>query len=116
MKNKLLPCLLLAASIAAGTAGVAVAAVEQPLSFLGTAPPAGTPVDEVIVINDGDKYVTVTSGSTVKFVVGQQSFIWTFDNGPQRIFPFDLNRIAPSGLLTHQVTAYVSDNPLYHRG
>lgn len=114
MKKTLLHSLLLAASIGAASIVVPAAAADQTLSFLGTAAPGGSPVDQVIVIKDGDRFVNVTSGSTVKFVIGQQSFIWTFDNGAQRIFAFDLNRIAPAGLLSHQVTTYVADNPLYH--
>jgi hypothetical protein len=117
MKTKLLRSLLLAASIAAaGTSSLASAAVDQPLSFLGTAAPAGTAVDQVIVLNDGVASVNVTSGSTVKFVIGDRSFIWTFDNGAVPLFAFDLNRIAPAGLLDHQVTTYVSYNPLYPFG
>jgi hypothetical protein len=114
MKTKLLRSLILSATIAtAVTAIPATAAVEQPLSFLGTAAPAGTAVDQVIALNDGVTSVAVTGGSTVKFVIGDRSFIWTFDIGGVRIFPFDLKRIAPAGLLNHKITTYVSDNPIY---
>jgi hypothetical protein len=114
MRTKLLRSILLAATIAAaGTTSLATAAVEQPLSFLGTAAPTGTAVDQVIVVNDGVTSVGVISGSTVKFVVGDRSFIWTFDNGAVRLFPFALNRIAPQGLLNHKIMTYVADNPLY---
>jgi hypothetical protein len=117
MKTKLLRSLLIAATIATtGTAGLATAAVDQPLSFLGTAAPAGAAVHKVIVLDDSVTSVNVTSGSTVKFVIGDRAFIWTFDNGMVRLFPFDLSRIAPEGFLKHKVVTYVSDNPLYEAG
>jgi hypothetical protein len=114
MKTKLLRSLLIAAAIATtGAAGLATAGVDQPLRFLGNAAPAGTAFDKVIVLDDGVTSVNVTSGTTVKFVIGDRSFIWTFDNGAVRIFPFDLSRIAPEGFLKHKVVTYVADNPLF---
>jgi hypothetical protein len=87
--------------------------VEQPLSFLGTAVPVQSPADETIVISDATRYVNVTGGETVRFVVGGHAFTWSFQTGGTRIVPFDLGRIAPRGLLNHRVVAYVADDPLY---
>lgn len=109
MKTKLLLTVLIASTLSTGLAGAA----PQPDSFLGSAVPAQAPVDRVIVITGATRYVNVTGGTTVRFVVGERSFSWNFQNGTVSLIPFDLGRIAPQGMLDHAVTAYVSDNPLY---
>ena len=68
-----------------------------------------------IVIAPGTKYVNVTGGETVKFVMGDKAFAWTF-NGSPYAGPFDLNQAAPTGVLDHKVMAYVAPNPLYFGG
>lgn len=65
-----------------------------------------------IVITPHTKYVNVTGGDTVKFVVGDKSFAWNFDAG-EYAPAFDLNLTAPPGVLDHTVIAYVAPNPLY---
>ncbi|WP_296943173.1 CzcE family metal-binding protein [uncultured Massilia sp.] len=97
---------LLATTLAAGAA-------EQPLDFAGNAVPRETRADQVIVITAATRHVNVTGGSVVRFVVGDRSFTWNFQNGVAHVVPFDLARIAPPGLVDHRVTTYVSDNPLY---
>jgi hypothetical protein len=106
----LLPVLTAMALAAASTAALASA---QPADFRGNAAPAQAAVDQVVVLTDATRHVNVTGGSTVRFVVGDRSFSWTFQNGSAHVVPFDLELIAPQGLLTHRITAYVSDNPLY---
>jgi hypothetical protein len=113
MKTKLLLSVLIASTLAAAGAASQAAAVEQPLSFLGNAAPASAAVDRVIVLTDTTRHVNVDGGSTVRFVVGDRSFIWTFQNGAMHLMPFDLARVAPAGLLKRPVTTYVSDNLLY---
>jgi hypothetical protein len=95
---------------AASTSALAGA---QASDFRGNAAPAQAVADQVIVITEATRHVNVTGGSTVRFVVGGKSFNWSFQNGSAHVLPFDLQQIAPQGLLTHAVTAYVSDNPLY---
>ncbi len=68
-----------------------------------------------IVITPNTKYVNVTGGETVKFVVGDKSFAWNFD-ASQYFAPVDLRRIAPPNTLDHPVTAYLEPNPLYRGG
>ena len=68
-----------------------------------------------IVITPDTKYVNVTGGETVRFVVGDKTFAWTF-NVARTIMSFDLNQIAPPGVLDHKVTVYVAPNPLYIDG
>ncbi|MFC3107628.1 CzcE family metal-binding protein [Undibacterium arcticum] len=81
------------------------------LDLLGDPAPVSA-ATRTIVIAPNAKYVNVTGGETVKFVVGDKSFAWYFD-GPEDVSSFDLNRIAPSGVLDHAVIAYVAPNPLY---
>lgn len=109
MKTKLLLSLLIATTMATGLA----TASPQPDAFLGTAVAPQAQADRVIVITGATRFVNVTGGSTVRFVVGQHSFSWNFQTGTVHLAPFDLGRIAPPGLLDHAVTAYVADNPLY---
>jgi len=112
MTTKLLLSLLSATVLAAGASGLAAAA-EQPRAFLGKAAPEQSSADKVIVITDATRYVNVTGGQTVRFVVGDRSFTWCFQTGSAHVVPFDLERIAPQGVLPHHVVAYVADNPLY---
>jgi hypothetical protein len=111
MKTKLLLPLITAMTLAA--ASTAALAGAQQSDLRGNAAPAQAAVDQVIVITNATRHVNVTGGSTVRFVVGDQTFNWSFQNGSAHVVPFDLQQIAPQGLLTHAVTAYVSDNPLY---
>jgi hypothetical protein len=112
MKTRRLLPLLLAATATASNAASACT-VEQPLGFLGNAVPVQSPADETIVISDTTRYVNLTGGETVRFVVGGQAFTWRFQTGGTHLIPFDLSRIAPKGLLNHRVVAYVADDPLY---
>lgn len=112
MTTKLLLTILFATTLATGASAPATAA-EQPASFRGNPAPAQAGADQVIVITDATRQVSVTGGSTVRFIVGEKSFTWCFQNGSAHVMPFDLARIAPQGMLNHRITAYVSDNPLY---
>ena len=85
-------------------------AAEQTASFRGNAAPAQAAVDQVIVLTDATRYVNVTGGQAVRFVVGDRSFNWCFQDGSAHVVPFDLQKIAPQGVLTHQVTTYVADD------
>jgi hypothetical protein len=114
MKTQLLLSVLFASTVAAAGAASQAVAADQPLSYLGAAAPDNASADQVIVITDATRHVNVTGGSTVRFVAGDRSFTWTFQNGTAHVIPFDLARVAPAGLLNHPVTTYVSDNPLYY--
>jgi hypothetical protein len=113
MKTKLLLSVLGTTMLTLSSTAVIAYAATQPVSFRGTAASSGVAVDQVIVIKDTTRYVNVVGGSTVRFVVDERSFTWSFQNGSAHVIPFDLGSIAPQGLLNHPVTAYVSDNPLY---
>ena len=109
MTPKLLLPVLIATTLAAGAAGAA----PQPRAFLGSAAPVQAAADQVIVITDATRHVNVTGGQTVRFGVGDRTFTWCFQTGSAHVIPFDLQTIAPQGLLHHAVTTYVADNPLY---
>lgn len=66
----------------------------------------------ILVIPPQTRYVNVTGGEIVAFVVGDKSFAWSFD-GAMDIPPFDLATVAPPGVLDHPVIAYVAPNPWY---
>ncbi|MDM0020831.1 CzcE family metal-binding protein [Variovorax saccharolyticus] len=65
-----------------------------------------------IVITPATKYVNVADGEVVTFRSNDTAFTWYID-GPQGLYSFQLNTIAPSGTLDHAVTVYVAPNPLY---
>jgi hypothetical protein len=81
------------------------------LDLLGDPAPIAAAA-RTIAITPDTKYVNVQGGEVVRFDVGGHSFAWSFD-GPVYVLTFDLARVAPSGMLDHAITAYVSPNPLY---
>jgi hypothetical protein len=75
----------------------------------------GTPADpsaamRTIVIRPDTKSVNVTEGDIVKFVVGDNTFAWKFDTA-LTVRNFELNEVAPPGMLDHPVRAYVATGP-----
>lgn len=87
---------------------------EAPLSLLGDpAPVEGATV--TIEIKPDTRWVNVTGGDTVKFVAGDKAFAWAFNVGTS-ISSFELGRVAPPGILTHSVRAYVAPDPRYIGG
>lgn len=84
-----------------------------PLNLLG-APAPVTAAVRTIVITPQTKWVNVEGGEIVRFVVGNQSFAWNFIGWG--IDSFELNRVAPPGLLPQKITAYVSPDPRYQNG
>jgi hypothetical protein len=73
-------------------------------------PAPATAAGRTIAITPDTSYVNVQGSEVVRFDVGGRSFAWRFD-GPVNVVSFDLARVAPSGMLDHAVTAYVSPNP-----
>lgn len=68
-----------------------------------------------IQIDGRIRYVNVTGGEIIRFIVGDQAFAWNFDSA-QEIPPFNLQLIAPPGIeIGHDVLVYVAPNPLYMR-
>lgn len=104
-------------SLAVAAAVAAPAFANHPLAT----PSLGTPlhdaraerVDRAIAIDANTKWVNVTGGETIKFVANGRSFSWLFDTYASSLV-FDLDRIAPAGMLGGQrVKVYVAPDPQY---
>jgi len=74
-----------------------------------------------IPIDAKTKYVNVTAHETVKFVANGTAFAINFRGSSATTFAFvpsvfDLNELAPAGVLNHKVKVYVAPDPLYISG
>lgn len=65
-----------------------------------------------IVITPDTKWVNVEGGEIINFIVGDKSFAWHFYVG-FTVTSFDLQLVAPPGLLQRRIVAYVSPDPMY---
>ena len=88
--------------------------INYPLAFLGDPAPLNA-ATETITIRPETRWVNVTGGDTIQFVVGEKSFAWTF-NVARNVSTFDLRRVAPPGMLGHRVDAYIAPDPKYLGG
>lgn len=84
---------------------------EVPVSFLGDPIPEAA-AEKTIEILPQTKWVNVTGGENIRFVIEDKSFAWVF-NVAATVNAFDLQRIAPPGMLDRPVTAYVAPDPRY---
>jgi hypothetical protein len=110
MKTTLLvPSLLASALFMAALSSMA--AVPIPLRLLGDPAPLCA-AERTITITPQTRYVNVEGGQIITFDVGGKTFTWNFDTA-QSVMAFDLNQVAPPGLLDHVVIAYIAPNPLY---
>ena len=82
-----------------------------PLDLLGDPAPLAA-ARRTIVITPDTEWVNVEGGEIIRFIVGNQSFVWNFDVS-WGTDSFELNRVAPPGLLQRRVTAYVAPDPRY---
>lgn len=101
------PCVLVVALLSACTHRN----VDWPVAFLGDPAPV-TAATKTVVIRPDTRWVNVTGGDIVKFVVGDKSFAWAF-NVATGVSHFELNRVAPPGVLAQRVEAYVAPDPKY---
>jgi len=103
--------LSLALVIAASTAFAQDRDADKHLDLLGDAAPVAA-AQRTIVITPDTKYVNVTGGEIVKFVVNNQTFAWHFDVA-FTVTSFELNLVAPAGMLSQKVIANVERDPMY---
>jgi hypothetical protein len=75
-------------------------------------PASVTAAARTIEITPATKFVNVEGGETIRFLANGNAFAWTFDVGAT-VDSFDLNEIAPPGVLGRVVRAYVSPDPRY---
>lgn len=104
--------LLVPAIVALALSLTACSSITAPRPDLLGAPAPDTAAERTIKIAPDTRYVNVTGGEVVQFDVGGKTFTWHFD-GPESVWAFDLNEVAPPGVLDHVVTANISTNPLY---
>jgi hypothetical protein len=64
--------------------------------------------ERTIVIDPGTRWVNVTQGEKVKFLANGREFVIDFDGVDQSV---DLRKLAPAGMLDHQVETYVRTSP-----
>jgi hypothetical protein len=89
-------------------------AVTQRLDLLGGPAPLEA-ATQTIVITPQTRWVNVTGGDTVKFIVDDKAFAWNF-TVESSVSSFSLNQVAPAGFLSREVVAYVAPDPLYIGG
>jgi hypothetical protein len=94
--------------IALGAAASFAANAETRASYVGVAAPLSA-ATRTVVIDGNTRWVNVTHGETVKFVVNGNAFAVNFngDFGDNA----NLQRLAPDGLLDHRVNAVVEAGP-----
>lgn len=81
------------------------------LDLLGNAAPSNA-ATRTIVITPETKWVNVEGGEIINFIVGNKSFGWDFFVG-FTVSSFDLQLVAPPGILNRRIMAYVSPDPRY---
>jgi hypothetical protein len=66
-----------------------------------------------IAITPATKWINVTGGDTVKFLVDDKEFAWSF-NVARTVSFFSFKQIAPPGLLRRELVVYVAPDPRYY--
>lgn len=93
------------------TSGAPASAAEIRQDLLGDAAPADAAARSVTIRPD-TRYVHVEGGEIIRFIVGDKTFGWNF-NGPLTVSSYDLRRVAPEGVLDHEVRVIIAPNPRY---
>lgn len=106
MKTKILASIVVVMSVACS-----LSAPPAPTHLLGSPAPVAA-AQRTIVITPTTRHVNVEGGEVIRFVVGDKSFGWSFFVA-STVSSFELNRVAPPGVLDHPVTAYVTPDPRY---
>jgi len=63
-----------------------------------------------IKVNASTTYVDVKTGETITFIIDGKSFTRKFD-GTTIKSKFELSKIAPEGILNHEITIYIDRTP-----
>jgi hypothetical protein len=85
---------------------------QQPSpELLGSPAVVGTGA-RTLVITPQTAHVNVTGGEIIDFKIGDKRFAWHFLVA-STVDSFDLQRVAPPGMLGHSVIAYVKPDPRY---
>ena len=94
------------AALTLSAASFAAIATVTEADMLGK-PAQASAAQRTISIDPKTRWITVERGEVVKFVSNGQEFAWDFDG---MYSSFDLNRIAPSGVLDRNLKVYVWPN------
>src|ERR1700686_360592 len=103
------PKLVVLAVVAMTLGCVNLSATAFTPSFMGEVVPLSG-ATRTIPIDAKTKYVNVTAHETVKFEANGNAFAINFAGVRSQ---FDLNQLAPAGVLDHKVKVYVAPDPLY---
>jgi hypothetical protein len=106
MKPKLVVPIVIAMTL--GLESLCASAVAPGNSMGQVVPQVG--MMRTIRIDSKTRYVNVTANETVRFEARGNVFAINFAGG---LAVFDLNQLAPTGVLDHKVKVYVAPNPLY---
>jgi len=90
--------------------GSAAAQPDKYLRLLGDPVPPSSYAARVVVITPETTRINIVHFDTIKFVSGNESFIWCF-NGVSTLSEIDLNRVAPPGMLDHLVQVFIAKSP-----
>jgi hypothetical protein len=101
---------IIATAFSIALSSLALPSIAATAESLMGDPGSPAAVNRIVKIGADTRFVNIQGGQTVQFDVNGKQFIWNFNGTPSA---FDLNSVAPAGLLDHKVTAYVSPNPLY---
>jgi hypothetical protein len=96
-----LPCLALLAGCASSPKGP---------DFYGS-PTVVSQANRTIAIRPDTKWVNAEGGETLNFATPTGTFAWHFFAIVPR--QFELDFVAPAGMLDHQVVAFIETDPLY---
>jgi len=94
------------AALTLSVASLAVTASVTEADMFGT-PVQAAVAQRTISIDPRTPWITVERGEVVKFVANGQEFAWAFSGLASS---FDLNRVAPSGVLDRNLKVYVWPN------
>jgi endonuclease YncB( thermonuclease family) len=100
-----------ALALAASAFSLNTQAADVNAKLYGTPAPAAA-AQRAIEINPGTKYVQVSSGETVTFLIDGQQFTWTFRLYRQE-GALALSAILPDALQAGDVMVYVATDPIY---
>ncbi len=95
------------AALILSAASLAAAAAVTESDMLGSTAPLSA-AQRTVVIDSKTKWVTVERGEVVRFEVNGREFAWAFNSMSSS---FDLNRIAPAGILDRDLKVYIWPNP-----
>jgi hypothetical protein len=100
------PLVRAAAALILSSASLAATATVTQADTFGN-PVQTSAAQRTVVIDVKTRWVTVERGDVVRFVANGQEFAWAFNGLASS---FDLNRVAPSGVLERNLKVYVWPN------